>query len=147
MTVDLTPLFQGVIAVAASAIGVFGSIALRQVAAKWHIDVTQAQNDNFDDALNKAITAAAMAAQKEIAAKGYDHVDVKNTVLSGALSYVAAKFPDALAGAGLSSNIGDARNAAAITAALTRAYPAAMTVVAASPATPPTPQQAAAAKS
>jgi hypothetical protein len=143
IAVDLSPILDAAVALAASALGVFGSLALRAAEAHWHIQVTQAQNDDFDDALNKAITAGAAATETMIAEKGYDHPAVKSSVLNAALTYVAAKFPAALAGAGLSGNLGDPANARAITAALTRAYPAAMTTYSNSPVTPNTPLQAA----
>jgi hypothetical protein len=136
MSADLSPIVNTVIGLAATGIGIFGSMALAALAKRCNIQVSAGQTAAFDAALNKAITFGAATLQTEIAAKGWNHPDVQNAVLSQALTTMADRFPDALAGVGLSPDLSDPRNARIISNALTRALPAAFTAAAASPATP-----------
>ena len=109
----------------------------------FKLQINASQIAQFDDALSKSITFGVTAAQSAIKAKGWDHIDVQNQVLGTALNYAVTNFPTALAGVGLSANTGDPHNLETIKNALKRAFPDAMAKASASPATPPTPTQAA----
>ncbi len=137
MNVDLSPLWQAVIGLAAAALATFGSQALLAAKNRWNIQFSDAQVSAFDDALRKTITYEATQAQSLIASKGWDHVEVHDAVIANGLNTIVAKFPGALAGVGLSTDLSDPANRQAIQAALQRALPAAFTAAAASPATPP----------
>jgi hypothetical protein len=137
MSVDLSSIEQAVIGLCGVTITVFGSLALRALAAKFHVQLTASQTLMFDDALSKAATYGVVAANDEIKAKGWDHPEVKNAILEKALTYVVAKFPDALAGVGLSNKSDDPENIKAITAALERVIPSATLAASESPSTPP----------
>jgi hypothetical protein len=139
MQVDVSPVVQSVIGLCAVALTVLGGIALQVVAAKWKVQLSASQSAEFDAALSKALTYGATTADAEIRAKGWDHPDVKNAVVATALTYAVAKFPDAIAAVGLSTDLTNPTNVATITAALQRALPAAMLTASASPATPPAP--------
>lgn len=141
MTVDLSTVIQAVIGLCATAITIFGGIALTALAKRLNVQVSTAQVAMFDDALGKSLAAGVSASTAAIAAKGWDHIDVKNHVIGLALNTAVSKFPAALKGVGLSADLSDPMNVKTITEALERALPAAFTAAAASPATPPAPVQ------
>lgn len=140
-TVDLTPVVDVAVTLGASALSIFGALALKAVAARAGVALTGDQTAAFDDALDKALTYGVGAADATIRAKGWDSADVKNQVLAVAATYAAQKMPDALKGVGLSSDLTVAANALALQQALSRAYPKAVATAALSPATPPAPPQ------
>jgi hypothetical protein len=140
---DLSPIIDSAIGMAGTALTVFGTLTLTAIAKHFNLQVSAQQTASFDDALEKSVTFGATQAEAQIRKNGWDSPDIKSPILNIALNTMAQKFPDALKGVGLSPDVGDPATAAKITAALTRAYPAAMATVAASPATPPTPVQAA----
>lgn len=141
--VDFHPIVQAVVGLAASALGILGSMVLARLNTKFHLDISAARQDAFDKALNKSLMYGATQATAEIAEKGWDHADTKSEVVATALNQAVSTFPEALAGVGLSTDLTDPKNAATLTAALERALPAAMTEASASPATPPTATQTA----
>ena len=142
MNIDLTSVIQAVLGLCGVAITIFGGIALQALARRFNVQVSAGQTAAFDAALDKSVTYGVTASEAAIAAKGWDHVDVKNQVLATGLAYAVQSFPQALKGVGLTTNLSDPQNAATITAALQRALPAAMLTASASPATPPAPVQA-----
>lgn len=139
MSVDLSQIETTVVSLAATALGIVGTWAVSRLAQRFGLQVNQAQKAMFDQALSDSLTYGVTQADATIKAKGWDHVDSKNAIIDAGLSYVVAKFPDALKAVGLSSNLNDPANAAAITSALTRMLPIATTTAAASPTTPPSP--------
>jgi hypothetical protein len=139
MTVDFSNVIQSVLGLCAVGISIFGGIALQRLAAHFNVQISAQQTATFDDALNKALAFGVVKSEAAIAAKGWDHPDVKNQVVGLALNYAVSRFPAALTAVGLSSSVSDPVNVKTITDALQRALPAAMTAAAASPATPPAP--------
>jgi hypothetical protein len=84
------------------------------------------------------VQAGASAAHGLIAARGYDHVEVKSVILAAAAPYAIAKFAPALKGIGLDPD--NPRDTSAYLAKeLDRIFPTAMTAFAQSPVTPPAP--------
>ena len=134
---DITPITNAAVEIGATLLMVFGAWAANSLKNKLNLDVSASQTAAFDDALNKAVTFAATQSEMAIKAKGWDSPDVKSVVLATALSSIAEKAPDALAGVGLSTDINDPANRERLTHALQRALPSAFTTAAASPATPP----------
>ena len=143
MTVDLSPLLSSLVQVGALALMALGGVAIQRLSTKLGLDAHAALTKQLDDALNKSIAAGAMDATSLIKARGWDHPDVKSAVLASAAAYLMAMWPGLLKSAGI--DLGNPAYAQAkIAALLTRAFPAAMTPIAASPATPPAPSAAAA---
>ena len=134
MQVDLSPLVEAAVGLAATALTIFGSMALRAAERKWNFQLTEAQTAAWDSALTKAVTYAGTKTEDLIKAKGWDHPDVKNAVLAQAESYLVLRFPQVLAAQGLDYTSPSAKDV--IRSALARALPSAFTSLAASPATP-----------
>jgi hypothetical protein len=143
MVVDISPVLQTLIGLAATALGIIGSAVLYQLTQKLHLQISAGQQDAFDTALKKSLIYGATKATATIAERGWDHPEVHNEVVAKAMQQVVAAFPDAVNAVGLSTNLNDPKNTETLTAALERALPGAMAEVSASPATPPTPASAA----
>jgi hypothetical protein len=139
MTVDLTPIITPLLSLAGLGVSAFGMYALQRVAAKFNIQISSTQLNNLNASLIKAIAAGGMAAESMAAVKGWDHPDVKNAVVAGALQFLADHADVALKQAGLDP----VANASTITAHLQALLPTALPAVAASPVTtngpPPVP--------
>src|SRR5690242_8027052 len=142
MIVDISPVIQTLVGLAATALGIIGSAVLYQLTTKLHLQISASQQEAFDAALRKSLIYGATKATNEIAAHGWDHPAVHNEVVATAMQQVVAAFPDALNAVGLSTNLNDPKNAQTLTAALERALPGAMAEVSASPVTPPAPTPA-----
>lgn len=138
MTVDLSPMISAALALCALTLTTVGTWAIGRLAAKLGIEANSAAVKGFDDALNKSVQAGAGFAQAEIAAKGYDHPDVKSAIVAFGAQYAVEKFAPALKAVGLDP-ANPAATSAYLTAELNRVFPLAMTPVAASPTTPPAP--------
>jgi hypothetical protein len=138
MTINLAPVIQTLVGLAATAIGILGSAVLYKLTQKFNLQISASQQAAFDSALNKSLTYGATQVTGMIAAKGWDSPTVHDAVIASAMTQAANTFPAALAGVGLTPNLNDPRNAATLTAALQRALPQALAVASASPATPPT---------
>ena len=139
MTVDISPVVQAIVGLAATALGIIGSAVLMKLNTKLHLQISAGQQEAFDSALKKALIYGATKATSEIAAKGWDHPQVHSEVVSTAMQQVVQAFPQALTDVGLSSNLDDPKNTETLTAALERALPGAMTEASKSPITPPAP--------
>lgn len=137
MQVDLSPVIQSLLGIAAIGITSVGTWAIAAFAKKIGIDKNTALMANLDDAAMKAISAGVMTAQDDIKAKGWDHPDVQNKVIAAGASYVTAKFTETLAQAGIDPTTGAGQQA--IKDLVTRALPAGIAAAAASPTTPPVP--------
>ena len=135
-TVDVSPILQAVVGLAAAALTAFGGVITAKVAQHFNISMNSTAMKAFDDALTRAIQAGAADAQAQIAIKGWDHIDVKNEVLATAASYAINKSVPALKGIGLDPN--NPATSTYLRAELGRMFPAAMAQIAASPTTPPT---------
>lgn len=138
MTIDLSPVFGAVLSLCAIALTTFGTWAIGRLATKLGIQANNEAVQAFDDALTKAVHAGAMGAQDLIAANGYDHPAVKNTILAIAAPYAISKFAPALKGIGLDPT-DPIKTTNYLKAELDRIFPTAMVPIAASPVTPPAP--------
>lgn len=134
MDIDLTPVLQPLLEIIVAVLGAAISYAALRLAQRLHINVSAERQQLFDQALHKALTYGIGQAHDAIAAKGWDHPEVKNAVLRDALAAVVVKFPDAIRGVGLTPDAASL----AVREALERAWPSAAAAAAASPVTPPT---------
>jgi hypothetical protein len=141
MTVDISPVVQAIVGLAALALSSIGSLVLMKLNQRLHLQISASQQDAFDSALRKALVYGATKATSEIAAKGWDHPEVHSEVVSTAMQQVVTAFPQALNDVGLSTDMNDPKNTETLTAALERALPGAMTEASKSPITPPAPAQ------
>jgi hypothetical protein len=141
MVVDISPIVQAVVGLAATALGIIGSAVLLKLNQRLHIDISAGQQAAFDSALKKALIYGATKATGEIAERGWDHPSVHNEVVATAMQQVVTAFPDALTDVGLTTNLDDPKNTETLTAALERALPGAMTEASKSPITPPAPAE------
>ena len=141
-TIDLLPVEQATISICATALSVFGSMALTYAARRFHIQITATQTAAFDDALDKALHYGVVRSMGAIKDNGWDHVETQNSVVALAANYAVAKFPDVLSSVGIPPTLDNPQTEQKLTDALQRALPSAFMTAAASPATPPTPQPA-----
>lgn len=141
MTVDLSPVVATVVSLCAISLSTFGTWALGRLARKLGVQANSEAVIAFDDALTRSVRAGAAAAQGVIAARGWDHPDVKNAVIAFAAPYAIDKFAPALRAIGLDPTDPRATQAY-IRSELDRIFPTAMTAVANSPVTPRLPAQA-----
>ena len=144
---DLSPIEQPIIALAGVVVTAAAGWLAQRVAAYLGIKKNDAAMQSFDAALTRAVQAGASGAQGLIKQKGWDHVDVKNAVIAAAAPIAIARFAPALASIGLDPSDPHGATTAYVTAELNRVFPTAMTGVAASPVTPPTPPATAPANS
>lgn len=73
----------------------------RMVVEKLHIEVATAQRAELEDVTTKALSWAVHGAMDTVKAKGWDHLDTKNQVISDATRYAINRFPDTLKRAGI----------------------------------------------
>lgn len=139
MVVDISPVVQALVGLAATALGIIGSAVLLKLTQRLHLQVSAEQQEAFDAALKKSLIYGATKATDAIAARGWDHPVVHSEVVSTAMQQIVTAFPGALADVGLSTNLKDPKNTQTLTAALERALPGAMAEASASPITPPAP--------
>lgn len=133
MTVDLAPLVQVTVSLAALGLSTVGMWALMRLARKLGIQTTQAQQQQVEIAINKAVQAGAVYAESAAEQHGWAHPQVKSMIVGQAINYAVARFPDTLKAAGIDPS--DPADAEKLRGAIQRALPAAVTPVAASPAT------------
>lgn len=134
VSVDISPILQIVVGIAVTFLSIAGTAALHYLEKRLALQVSAGQQAALDGALSKALQYGAGAADAVIREKGWDHIETKNAVIGAAASYAVDHFPDMLHAAGLTS-AADAD--AGLKTVLARAFPAAMAIAAASPATPP----------
>ena len=139
MTFDLTGIETQILTGVGIAIGGM-LIAFGQRLLAWmNVKLSVAQKAELEDNAGKALAFGISQAQHEIAAKGWDHIDVKDHVLAAATAYAIDKFPDSLARVGVDTSkpIEATQKLADV---MERKFPEAVTVAAASPATPEVPE-------
>jgi hypothetical protein len=73
MIVDISPVVQAIVGLAATALGIIGSAVLMKLNTKLHLQISAGQQEAFDSALKKALIYGATKATSEIASKGWDH--------------------------------------------------------------------------
>jgi uncharacterized protein YidB (DUF937 family) len=137
MQVDFSPVIEPVLTLCGMAITTFGTIALARLAKKYGLQISAEQQDQFEKALGKTNDAMIGVLTSQIAAKGWDHPDIKNAAIANGLKSIVDKFPDALKGVGLSTDASDPINAQRIKDALSRQFAEAAAKASASPSTPP----------
>lgn len=140
MQLDLTPILQAVVGLATIALTTLGGWAITKLAQKLGVEKNTALMANLTTAATSGISFAVMGAQREIAAKGWDHPEVQSQLVGAAAQFVASKFGDTLASAGLDP--ATATGQQAIHDLVLRALPAGTAAAAASPTTPPAPAPA-----
>lgn len=131
MQIDISPLITDAVELGALAMTVVGTWALQRLAQRLGVQLSAARAQLVDATLTKAIGAGAAAAEQLAAAKGWDHPDVKNATLAGALQFLDDHAAAALKTVGLDPVADKTQIAAHLNALL----PAAMAPIAASPAT------------
>lgn len=135
---------QAVLVACAAPVSAILCAMLWKLAAKFGVEASAADQAKLTSEATTALTQAAVAAGPLIAEKGWDHVDVHNAVLAGALNFFLQRYPDrstaiaAAAGVAAPSLPSAAKNDA-VTQTLMARLPDAMTAAAASPATPAAP--------
>jgi len=134
-TAYLDPIIVTVLQALGVVVGAAATWALTRIAQNFGMKVTQQQVDAYDVALKKLVQYGAGRANELIIERGWNSLDVKNVTLANAINGAAEKFPDALAGVGLSPS--DPRFEEKVKEGLERIYPTAMAEVANSPTTPP----------
>lgn len=133
MEIDLSPVIQALLGLAALAIGTFGAWALQRLAVRFGIQIDAARKEQLETALTKAAQAGAVAVEGMAAERGWNHPAVKSEMLGQGLNYLVDRFADTLKQAGLDPyKIEDAER---IRGAMERIMPAAAAPVAASPVT------------
>lgn len=141
-SIDLTPVLMPLIQMlglaVATLVTALVSWILTELAKKIGIQKNAAAMASIDDAANKSIQAAVMASLDTIKHMGWDHVQTHNQLVAIAAGYMS-NFPKTLEQAGIDPTTVDGR--AAIQNIVKRALPAAVTQAAASPTTPPVPDE------
>jgi|ERR1041385_2358644 hypothetical protein len=137
MNVDLTPIIQAVLGLAAIAITTLGTLAVKRLADWLGVQANSAAVTQLDAALTRAVHAGASEAQDLIREKGWDHVDVKNAIVASGARIVIDKFAPALKSVGLDPADPNGATTKYLTEELSRIFPTAIAPVAASPVTPP----------
>lgn len=145
MTVDLSPVINAGILAVAAGVSIYAVPLIRQLSRKAGVELSAAQQQLLQSAIDKSIEAAAVGAEGLAAQKGWDHPDVKSEVASRALGYAIGKFPEVLQQCGIGDLSASDGGLAALRGAIAARLPAAMTPVAASPVTTSGPPPAAAA--
>ena len=139
MQVDISPLVQAAVGLAAASLSIFGGVALTALTRRFNVQTSAGQAALYETALSKAITFGVTQLQGTIKARGWDHIETQNQVVDTALTYIVAREPAALAAVGLTPSMDDEHSREVLTQALQRALPSAYAAAAASPATPPAP--------
>lgn len=141
--VNLNPLIEAAVGIGATALSIFGSIALNALRKRYSAQLSESQATAYQGALDKGLQYAVTQITGEIEKKGWGHIDVRNHAVDIGFNYVLAREPEALAGVGLSPKFDDPNTRLVLTQALTRTLPTAFTLAAASPATPAAPPSSA----
>lgn len=138
---DLSPIVNAAVQLAAIVIIAVGTWAIQRAVAYaqayFRVKVNSAIVQGFDDALARAVHAAAGQAEDLVKAKGWDHPDVKNTIVRLAVEYALNKSIPALKMIGLDPADPGGATTRYLTDELNRIFPTAIAPVAASPVTPP----------
>jgi hypothetical protein len=146
--VDWTPainiIFTIVGIVATALAGALATWITVKVNTKLNGSISADQRAALEVAAKSAVTFGLTTGSTQIknliAARGWDHIDVKSAALASAGNYMISQFPDTVKAAGfdISSPSAIAATTTALkTTLLSRVFPAVVTEVAASPATPP----------
>jgi hypothetical protein len=133
--VDLTPITSAIMQIVAALLLAFGTWAIQRLGQWVGLKNDSAITAAFDSALQKAVTFGLQQSHELIKQNGWDHVSVHDATLASAGTYIASRFPDTLKNAGLDPTAADFDKK--VKDALDRAFPHAVAVAAASPATPP----------
>lgn len=135
-TVDLTPIIQALLSLAALVITILGTMVVNRIATWVGIQSNSAALAQFDAVLTKAVQSAASDADNLIRAKGWDHPDVKSAIVAAGAGIAIAKFTPALISMGLDPSDPNGATTQYLKEELSRIFPTAMAPVAASPVTP-----------
>lgn len=136
--IDLTQIEQQLLQIIAIIILTILGFIGKRILAWMGIKLSDAGKAELEDAVGKSLTYGLAKSTDLIKAKGWDHADVKNKTIQEGLAYVLAKFPDAMARAGIDSN-NPVEVFQKLSGLMERKFPEAVTLAAASPATPPAP--------
>lgn len=118
-------------------------LALKRMLSYLHIQLDANRSAALEAAVNKAMTFGVTQADAEIRAKGWDHPDVKNSVLQFGLVQLGSAFGDTLSRAGI--ELDDPICRLQLESMMERMWPDIATRAAASPVTPAAPTPVAAA--
>jgi hypothetical protein len=134
-SIDLHPVLSDILTVLAA--GAAGMVAWvgRKAATLLHLKISSQTSDMLEQAAYKAATFGLGRVQDLIAAKGWDHPEVKSQAVALAIPYFTSRFPEALKAAGVNVNDPVALSAT-VEGLLERIFPAAARDAAKSPATP-----------
>lgn len=135
MKLDLAGL-EGQILTLLAGLILSGILLLGKRLSAWlNIKLSDAQKAALEDAADKALAFGISQAQTTIAAKGWDHITVRNQVIGLATNYAVSRFGDTLKASGVDTSSIDAA-AQSLQGILQRKFPDAVAIAAASPATP-----------
>ena len=140
--IDLSPIVAPTLSLCGLAITIFGTLALNTLKNKWGVELSASQRALYQDALQSATSYGIAQSQAMITAHGLDHPIIKDSVAKFGLNYLMTHYSDVLTNVGLTTNAADPANAAKITSAIIRVFPAmaaqaatnAATIAAAAPA-------------
>jgi hypothetical protein len=135
--VDFSPVLNAVIGLSASALLAGGGLALTRVFTWLGYKADDQRRTLAEGLFQKMIAAGASATEAEIKAKGWDHPDVKNSIIAMGLEYGIKEFQPGLKLAGLDPS--DPATPAFIRSSLDRIFATAVAPIVASPVTPPAP--------
>lgn len=99
MNIDLTPLWQAAIAIAATVITIFGGMALKKLESYLGLKADDELRKSLDDALDKGINYAVEMAKQQ--SQNLSSVVVRNDIAATAADYIVPKIPDLLEKLGL----------------------------------------------
>jgi hypothetical protein len=140
LTADMWNTLIGVATVAIPIIGKFVIDVLRAQAAKQGLEVSAGQASAFETAAMTCLSVGLSKAKDIIANEGWTSKAAHDFALQEATDYMNQHFPDAASA--VTSAASAANKNTAVTTALAARLPAAATIAAASPATPPVMVQA-----
>jgi hypothetical protein len=98
---DISSIETAVLQAAGIAVLGVASWAGTLISQKFRFDISTATKAEMEDVATKSLTWALTAATDTIKLKGWDHIDIKNQVISDATRYAVARFPDALKRSGV----------------------------------------------
>ena len=137
MSVDLSPVINAALSLAGIGIITIGTWAIHKAAGYLGVQQNNAAIAGLDDALTRAVHDGASVLESDIKTKGWDNPDVRNAIVSVALTYLTSKAVPALKAAGLDPADPSGATTRYLTDELNRIFPTAIAPVAASPVTPP----------
>lgn len=100
MSVDLTPIVQGLVGLATAAIVAMIPYVIPLMRQRLHVAITADQQAGLERALNAGAGVAYKFAVGLIDQGGLSNVNVHNAALAMGAQYVAAHFPDTMADLG-----------------------------------------------